>query len=251
MRFRNAKVWINANTNRDIIDLIDKPEGFKGLTINRYKLSTNHHAISLLRGASDMYPTLHRELLKLIAQKQQLKDKMIHFNVFRDILAINNDIIFHNLIEGETESLGVVGAFNVRKKKRITANFEGVNTKRVDWGASYKVKRALINAGRLPKKGDNGGEDWLIYRLEDGVWYHWIKKIASCPNKFYYKFVPTEYNNTGVHSSELADNMDNKSLFEQPIGIVQQLHLYRSINPHVELKYIRNQETAKELDYGI
>lgn len=93
--------------------------------------------------------------------------------------------------------------------------------KRIDWGTSNKIKTQIISKGGTPLKGDNNGIPWLVHISKeiDFFWY-WRKANCVVPNKSYFKFKPTMYDNItskgrvlgNINKLRLLENSKSKSL---------------------------------------
>jgi len=102
-------------------------------------------------------------------------DDLLTYTEFRKIIRSYNEKIMERIISGESFSFD----HNIGSLKFIVTNVKHLK-KSIDWKASNEKKAVLIAKGRVPKKGDNGGENWHIYRVNE-------RKLNFYWNRYRYK----------------------------------------------------------------
>lgn len=149
------------------------------------------------------------------------------FKTYKEVISIFNKKVFQLMIEkNEALPLGAfLGSISIIEspvKIKTGKNNGNINTM-IDWKLSNEKKRKLLSEGKTPLKkekvegkiiGDNGGEEWLIYKIVDSIAkYHWrrhrrvIKGEQNHPlyKTTEYKFIPSR-NNIRTMSSYRTEN---------------------------------------------
>ena len=113
------------------------------------------------------------------------------------------------------------------------------NNPNIDWNKSNKFKQNLIDEGIKVRKGDNGGESWLI-RNEDEYRYKICldKGYNLAKDKYHlYVFVPTNYTNGKFRNYDFLKDMNINMCFDSRFGLVQKVRNYRVIDPTIDVIY--------------
>lgn len=174
--------------------------------------------------------------------KKKNPDTEIVYWMFREILLRHNKKAADAIIFGDVFNLGNhVGRILIKKIKR---NYDKPV---VDWGASRKEKKKLIEEGKLlyeewyelngqkvdkqtrgAVKKNNGGEKWMIY-FNDPYYFRWAwskKRVCRVKNQTVYKFLPT--NNRSKAAGDFSlEKLGNKG----------KLTLANKLNPLLHLRY--------------
>jgi len=124
---------------------------------------------------------LKKELYKVKEKIKQLKelnpeDKklLMTYRLFNQITCTFNKKAVEAIVQGGVLNLGSrIGEIKIRKIKRFTPS--------VDWPASKRNRRKLINAGERPMSKDYpGGKKWFIFRHSDFyLRFSWTKRFQS------------------------------------------------------------------------
>jgi hypothetical protein len=116
-------------------------------------------------------------------------DKVIEItshDKYRDIVENFFKAACTSLIEGKKLNLMYNSGYLFIK--RVERSFKHPS---IDWGGSNKFKQQLIDEGRTPLQGDNGGVPWLVYYTDDEYYrLAWIKPNVGLKHTKFYKFVP-------------------------------------------------------------
>lgn len=162
----------------------------------------------------------NREIYNNEEEIEKLRKTAITYEEYKFILHKFNSEISELILDGYVFNMGY-GLSNIRIRKLK------VTKARIDWGESNKKKKSIIASGGLPYKAsydsegnfesDNGGEKWLIYFQKDFdyIW-HWNKGSSFVPNKSYYRFNSTHYDNTKTGGKMGNENMLRKLERENP-----------------------------------
>lgn len=130
---------------------------------------------------------------------KKLQERLVDKKSYKLFLRTLNELLKQAIIyKGyEFNFTGHASSIFVQRKKRYIRDdkAEGLTTVHnnapIDWGASNKKKKEILDRGGVPRKGDNGGEDWLTTFTDDyGYWISWDKKKCHLPNKGLYSFEP-------------------------------------------------------------
>lgn len=110
------------------------------------------------------------------------------YSLFLKAISRFNELAVGEMLRGRDFPLGsrLSRLTIVRIKRRFSHRLA------VDWPSSYRLRSEIIARGGTPRKGDNGGEDWLVYHTDD--WYcrfFWDKRKSRVKNTMYYRFDPT------------------------------------------------------------
>jgi hypothetical protein len=150
------------------------------------------------------------------SQKKQfeaLKAQDITYQQYAFILKEFNVAIVDKIIEGYRFNPGFnIGEIGIKQKERRIA--------RVNWGESYKLRKALLADGETLYDKDKHpeGKRWLIYFTDDNAyWVYWNKAKCKIKNKLYYSFIPVSGGNE--------------------YDVVAKLHRHIKNNPEVVLQY--------------
>jgi hypothetical protein len=144
--------------------------------------------------------------------------------MYREVLArifkrVSNHIIFGGMFNLQNN----LGYIRIKKIKR---NY----TKLVpDWGASNKLKAALVAEGKVPKDKEHPqGEEWLVFYSDP--WYlrwAWIKVgVCRVKNQSVYMFRPTA-NRSKTAGDNNTEKLGNRGL----------LVLANKLNPILHYNY--------------
>lgn len=152
--------------------------------------------------------------------------KKIPFSEFKAILGSFNKLAMREIIE-HNKSLDIgslIGSLQIiqkprklKKSKRTGQVYTGI-----DWFKSEEIKEEILARGGIPRLGDNGGEDWLVYKIEDQTTFFWNKMrkrrkeevYHPLPNVGKFTFVPTRGNLrlVNIHRRENPDFKYSKSI---------------------------------------
>lgn len=133
--------------------------------------------------------------------------------VYKRTIEVFNKNIANEILKGYTFQLSHRLA-NIRIKKHVRTE---KSRKRIDWDASNKLKKSIIEQGLTPFKvteydsmkrptADNGGVKWHVYHesLYSYTW-HWNKILCKVFNSRMYRFRPTVNSNTGEGKYSLGN----------------------------------------------
>lgn len=197
------KHYIHNFTNIDYDSIAELTQHIPSKSIKSF---TNLAGLNLdiLKATISGIVEVNKSLIKMRKELESINDSEMDKDLFKEIIYRFNTKISDEILKGYIFRPGH-GIGNIRIKKVRTDNRK---KKRVNWNESNKLKAKIIAEGGLPFKvterdaegkpiANNGGVKWLVYfdTLVDYLW-HWGKKTANSLNVPYYKFSPTQYNNT-------------------------------------------------------
>lgn len=179
---------------------------------------------------------INKTLNKLKKELEIINNSEMDKDLFKEIIYRFNTKISDEILKGYIFRPGS-GIGNTRIKKVRTDNRK---KKRVNWNESNKLKAQIIAEGNIPFKvterneegkpvTDNGGVKWLVYfnTSFDYLW-HWGKKTATSLNVPYYKFRPTQYNNTS-NGGKLGNINRLKQMVTNNSPLLDNFYLYEYI----------------------
>lgn len=163
------------------------------------------------------------EINKRIEKEEKLLEKELSkkttSKTYKRTIEVFNKAIANEILKGYTFQLSHRLA-NIRIKKHIRTE---KSRKRIDWDASNKLKKSILEQGLVPFKvteydsmkrpvTDNGGVKWHVYHesLYSFTW-HWNKKLCKVFNSRMYRFRPTVNSNT----KEGKYNLGNANRLQQ------------------------------------
>lgn len=154
---------------------------------------------------------------------KEVKNSIISYKKYSFILKRFNDLLIDKLIEGYKFHPGFnIGAIYIKQKKQ--------SDNAINWKASNEKKAELIANGKLPLKkykddegniiGDNGGEEWIVFRKLDGEDFrylvHWEINKTKLKNRSNYVFQPTHSstptNGRKTFVERINDKLESDSL---------------------------------------
>lgn len=215
--------------------------------------SSGIHTLMLMKGMTENYYTIQKEIKNITRQLYLLNDKLDFFNRYKDIssnvfyyiISKCNKYYSDALLNGDTIQLGHhLGFIKVVPKK---------TKPKINWYESKQYKERLIQEGKVPYnkndaiKAKNNGEEyngvrWFIYYENETQHYiNWYAYSHKLPNKDSYSFKPARYNHANKTISEIKDEIDTpKDLDNYKIGIVNKLNIALDVNEMQFIKYSTN-----------
>lgn len=131
----------------------------------------------------------NRALRDIYEFYKEEKDGQLEWKDFKQLCGRFNKRVMEEIIYGG-KALEMGANLSFIKVVRIRRNHD---KSVVNWGASNKKKKEILERGGTPKGEDNpDGEDWLIYFTDE--WYarfRWKKKYCKVPYHTYYRFDAT------------------------------------------------------------
>lgn len=135
------------------------------------------------------YVNAKAELSKVSTAIKKAKSVLLEYKIVADILESFNDAMVDEMIKTGYTFMMPFALGDIFVKKNLVKN------PKVDWEASNKKKKAIIERGGVPYKQDvrPDGEKWLIYFDNDyETYYRWRKSNNYVTNKMFFCFTPTQ-----------------------------------------------------------
>jgi len=112
----------------------------------------------------------------------------VSYRIFKNVISEFNEKIIEYVIDG-----GIFTMWHGLSTLSITRRKRDPRSKRIDWGASNKLKQEILDSGnKLFDKETGEGEEWLIfYTNESYLRWRWHKEKCRIQNRSVYRFDPT------------------------------------------------------------
>ena len=236
---------VNLNKQTYINETVSK--------LTKLDKSYDKYIIALIKTITENYFNTLKEIKEINRYIQLIGDKLefleryknLSRNVIFYILTQCNNFYQHEILRGESVHLGHhIGFIKVTPK-----NVSG----KINFIESFKYKELLIKEGKIPynkkdalrakKAGkEYNGVKWFVYYENDIQHYiNWYCYSLKLPNKDYYSFNPTKYNNTGLTVDKLAKKYTTiESMRKLKLGIVNKLSLLLDTNEMQFVKYMKD-----------
>lgn len=121
--------------------------------------------------------------------REKCEDYLISIEIYKYVIKTFNKRIVEKILEGYKFNLGAnLGFIAIKRLKR------NHNRLSINWGASKKLKKEIIERGGIPynKETAPDGEKWFVYYTDDykHLWF-WKRSWCTVKNKSFYAFRPT------------------------------------------------------------
>ena len=106
----------------------------------------------------------------------------------------------------------------------------------MDWGASNKLKKQLIEEGHTVKTAETpNGIKWLLFRTDAGYcFWKWLKRESFVPNKKMYRFRAIRTDN---ECTDYQGKLSQEQILDKSIGTFDKMMAMLKLNPLIINKY--------------